>query len=202
MIVYGSKTKQLLSEPISEKCPNCATPDSLQMTVSQKYAHVFWIPFFPIGKTGVTQCSHCKQVLDKKEFTEPLMRHYETMKAQTRTPIWTFSGIALLSLLIAWGIQTGKENDAENAKLIMTPMKGDIYEIKHDYKEYTLYKVDDVKGDTVMLLMSQYISNKSSGLNEIKQKGDEGYDGEMMMVFKSDLKTMLEKGEIMDIDRK
>jgi len=202
MIIYGSKATELKTENITGKCPHCATPGSIQMIVFQKYAHIFWIPFFPTGKTGVTSCSHCKQVLQKKEFDTSLSENYETLKVKTKTPAWTFSGLVILILLIGWGIVQSNQHDARNAKIILAPQKGDIYEIKSGFTQYTLYKVDSVAGDTVYLLTSQYETSKLSGLREIKNKGDEAYNEDVLPLLKSDLKTMLDKGEIADIDRK
>jgi phage FluMu protein Com len=202
MIIYGSKATQVATENINDKCPNCGTQNSIQMTVFQKYAHVFWIPFFPIGKTAATQCSHCKQVLQKKEFTGNLNNDYETLKSNSKTPIWTFSGLALLTALIIWGTISGKQNDEKNAKLILTPQKGDIYEIKKDYKQYTLYKVENIAGDTVFVFVNQYETNKITGLSGLKNKGDEAFIQEPLPILKKELKVMLDKGEIIDIDRK
>jgi hypothetical protein len=202
MIIYGSKATQVATENLSDKCSSCGTQNSIQMTVFQKYAHIFWIPFFPIGKTGATECSHCKQVLQKKEFTENLNSSYETLKSNSKMPIWTFSGLALLSILIIWGVKSNNETAEINAKLILTPQKGDIYEIKKDYKQYTLYKVNNVAGDTVFVFVNQYETNKITGLTDLKNKGDEAFIQEPLPLVKTELKSMLEKGEIIDIDRK
>ncbi len=202
MIIYGSKATELKTENITGKCPHCATPASVQMTVFQKFAHIFWIPFFPTGKTGATSCSHCKQVLQKKEFDTSLLENYETLKVQTKTPVWTFSGLVILILLISWGVVQSRQHDAKNAKIILIPQKGDIYEIKNGYQQYTLYKVDSIAGDTVYLLTHQYETTKLSGLRDLKNKGDEAYSADLLPMLKSDLKTMLDKGEIVDIDRK
>lgn len=202
MIIYGSKATEIANEQISDKCSSCGTANGIQMVVFQKYAHVFWIPLFPIGKTAVTQCGHCKQVLQKKEFTSDLNRNYEAVKSNGKTPIWTFSGLAILSILIVWGVISGKQKDEKNAQLILAPQKGDVYEIKKDYKQYTLYKVDNIANDTVFVLLNEYESNKLSGLSDIKSKGDEAYVPVPVPVLKAKLKTMLDNGEIVDVDRK
>ncbi|WP_367915205.1 hypothetical protein [Leadbetterella sp. DM7] len=201
MIIYGVKATPIATENISDSCSNCETPDSIQMILFNRYAHVFWIPFFPIGKTGTTQCLHCKQVLQKKEFTGNLRGKYEALKSGSKTPFWTFSGLALLSVLIIWGMVSSKQKDKKNAELILDPQQGDIYEIKKDYAQYTLYKVDHVDGDTAFVLLNEYETNKVSGLTGLKQKGDEAFIREPLPMLKADLKSMLEKGEILDIGR-
>lgn len=172
------------------------------MTIFQRYAHIFWIPFFPIGKTSATECSHCKKVLQKREFSSDLNSIYDTLKRNSKIPIWTFSGLALISILIIGLIISMKQNDGKKAKLILTPQKGDVYEIKKDYKQYTLYKVDDVKGDTVFMLVNEYETNKVTGLVDLKNKGEEGFLQESLPILKAKLKNMLDKGKIIDIERK
>lgn len=130
MIIYGTKATHVASEILSDTCSNCGTQGSIQMTIFQKYAHVFWIPFFPVGKTGATQCTHCKHVLERKEFPASLYGHYETMKINSRTPRWTFTGLSVITVIIVWGIVSKIENDQKNAVLILTPEAGDIYHIK------------------------------------------------------------------------
>lgn len=202
MIIFGSKATQVASETINEKCASCGTPNSIQMTVFQKYAHVFWIPSFPMGKTSITQCSHCKQVLEKKEFSRNLHTNYEILKSKSKTPIWTFSGIAIFTAFIIWGGFISKQKEELNANLILTPQKGDIYEVKLDRRQYTLYKVEKVSGDTVFILFHEYETNKKSGLRGLKNKGDAGFiEEEPLLILKKDLKNMLETGEIMDIER-
>jgi len=201
MIIYGSKTKLLTTELVDGRCPNCNEQNCIQMSVFQKYAHVFWIPLFPMGKTGATQCSNCKQVLSKKEFSIELKERYETLKTHFRTPVWTFSGLAILAILITWGVYSEKQNKEKNAQVILSPMKGDIYHVKTETKQYTLYKVDDVVGDTIYLLMSEYETNKISGLMEMKRKGDAAYGQFVAHVPKSELKQMFDKEEIFDIER-
>jgi hypothetical protein len=202
MIIYGSKATEVATENIAEKCSNCGTQHSIQMSVFQKYVHIFWIPFFPIGKTGVTQCIHCKQVLEKSGFGSTLKEAYEAIKKTSKTPVWTFAGLIIIAGLAIWGAITDKQNDAENTQLILAPLKGDVYGIKMDYKRYTLYKVNNIVGDTVFLLLGQYEVNKLMGLIDLKKKGDEAYGEEVFPLVKTDLMNMLDKGEIIDIERK
>ena len=198
MIIYGTKAKELAKESITEKCPNCGTQNSIEMYVFQKYAHIFWIPLFPTGKTAVSECSHCKQVLKQKEMPAPLKASYDNVKAQAKTPIWTFSGLALLAVLISFGVYSENQDAARNAKLITEPKAGDIFEIKTVGNNYTLYKVESVAGDSVLIAANNFETNKLSGLRDLKVKG---FSTELYSYHKNELKMMLESGEIMDIDR-
>ncbi|MEO6355853.1 MAG: zinc-ribbon domain-containing protein [Ferruginibacter sp.] len=202
MIVYGTKSTQLLKETLIDNCPNCGTQNSVEMHVFQKYAHVFWIPFFPIGKTAVSQCHHCKQVLKLKEMPASLKTDYENLKAQTKTPVWTFAGAALLVLAITAGVISDRKNDEKNATLILTPKAGDVFEVKTNKAQYTLYKVSAVEGDSAVIRINNFETNKITGLADLKSKGDTAYAEDEFAFSKKELKAMLEKGEIIDIDRK
>lgn len=130
------------------------------------------------------------------------MSTYETLISDSKTPRWTFSGLAVLTLLIILVSISNAQNDKKNAQLILAPKKGDIYEIRNDYEHYTLYKIDHVAGDTVFILMNEYESNKVTGLNTLKGKGDAAFVDTPIPLFKSDLKSMFDAGKIMNIDRK
>jgi hypothetical protein len=202
MIIYGSRSTELATAAISDKCESCGTAKTVQMSIFQKYAHIFWIPFFPIGKTGLIYCSHCKHTLEKKEFNASLKQEYETLKMQSKMPLWIFSGFAVVAALATWGVIINNQNKAENEKNISNVQKGDVYEIKMGYKQYTLYKVERVAGDSVFMLFHQYESNKLSGLSDLKKQGDSGYSEVSVPFVKSDLKAMLDKGEVVGIDKK
>lgn len=201
MIIYGSRASLISTESVHDKCSNCNTQGSMYIALFQKYAHIFWIPLFPIGKSGVAQCAQCKQVLQKENFSGNLLSSYQTVNSNTKAPWWTFSGLAIIGLLVLSGFYQSKITHSRNAELILAPKAGDVYEIKKD-NEYTLYKVNNVVKDTVFILPNQYVSNLASGLSELKTKGDDAYATESFPVLKATLKSKLEIGEIIDIDRR
>jgi hypothetical protein len=201
MIIYGTKAVAVTTENIPDACTNCGNTHRIQMTVFQKYAHLFWIPLFPFGKAGATECAHCKQVLLQKEFPAQLRISYDNLKSKSKTPVWVFSGLALFAVLVAAGGINSRKQDAENARWIMAPQKGDIYEIKYDRKHYTLFRVAAVAGDTVFVWPHQFETNRLSGLRALKRKGPDAFVQEPIAFLKTELKTKLESGEIMDIER-
>jgi hypothetical protein len=202
MIIYGSKAKELVKEIITDKCPNCGNQNTIDMHVFQKYAHVFWIPLFPIGKTGVSQCDHCKQVLKLNQMPPHLKTAYTNLKAQAKTPIWMFIGSALIVALIIFAAIEGNEKDAKNAKLILSPQMGDVFEVKTKEGDYTLYKVALVEADSVFIRVNEFQVNKSSGLYKIREKGDVAFSQDLYGFSKAELKKMQADGEIIDIDRR
>jgi len=201
MIIYGVRSTQLAKEIITDKCSGCGTQNSTELYVFQKYAHVFWIPLFPVGKTVVSECHHCKQVLKQKEMPSALISSYEKIKSQTKTPVWTFAGLAVFAVILLLDLSTTRKNDKENAQYILAPKSGDILEIKTKENQYTVYKIDEVQGDSVLIRINEYETNKLSGLGELKAKGEKSFSDETFSFSKAELKTMLEKGEIIDIER-
>jgi hypothetical protein len=202
MIVYGTRSKLLAKELVTDKCPNCGTQNSTEIHVYQKWAHVFWIPFFPIGKAVASQCGHCQQVLKEKEMTSSMQSITQDVKSKSKTPIWTFSGLALLAILITYGVILDKKKDEKMAQLIVAPQAGDVFEIKTPESQYTLYKVTGIQGDSVVIRPNNMETNKPSGLSKIKAQGDAGYAEETFSVTKAELKSWFDKGEIIDIERK
>lgn len=201
MIIFGSKAKQIAVETIQTSCPNCSN-NRLNLVTIQKYAHVFWIPFFPMRKLVYSECPNCKQVLEKKEMSDALRMASEETGKTGKTPIWAFSGLALLAILISIGVISENRKDTRNSILIQEPKPGDVFEIKIGSGQYTLYKVTKVVGDSVIVDVSAYETNKVTGLADLKAKGNEGYSGELTFFTKAELKQMLEEDEILDIDRK
>lgn len=100
MIIYGWRSTKLATKPVAESCPNCKQTNALHMHVFQKYAHVFWIPFFPLNKYGASQCGNCQQVLKSKQMPEDVKLAYENVKSQTKLPYWTFAGLAIIVFFI------------------------------------------------------------------------------------------------------
>lgn len=199
MIIYGSRATQVGHEQPTDKCPNCESQNTLDLFVFQRYAHVFWIPFIPIGKTGVSQCSNCKQVLKYNEMPAPLKTTYHQASSKSKTPLWTFIGLAAVIVLVGFTVVDGKKKSAQNAQFIVSPQAGDILECKTKSSNYTLMKVEEVTNDSVFVRFSNYAVNKSSGLYKLKSKD---YAEEVEGLTKKELKAMFDEGRILDIDRK
>jgi hypothetical protein len=202
MIIFGSDRTLLRTEKYFGKCISCGTANSVSFNLYQKYAKLFYvIPLWPISKVGNSQCSHCKQLLDSTQFDSNYQIEYEGLKSGAKTPIWSFCGLGLIAVFIIVVIVKDKNNTAEDKLLVSGPKAGDVYEIKLNFQEYTLLKVKDVVGDTVFFNTHQYQTNKMSGLLDLKRKGDKGFSEDDISMRKGDLKSMLEKGEILDIER-
>lgn len=203
MIVYGNKaTKTGHQNLFGTKCSHCGTRDSLEMYTFSRYFHLFWIPVFPYKKEAVTQCNHCKQVLNKKEFPSELLSQYEEMKTTAKTPYWQYIGLLIFGGLILLLVFSIQEDDKRDKAYLAAPKAGDIYEIKTTDGAYTLYKVSQVTADSVYVLFNQFQSNKISGLRKSEMTATSSFIQEdPMPIAKKDLATMKEKGEIQGVKR-
>jgi hypothetical protein len=89
---------------------HCNSQNTTSAAIYQKIAHVFWMPVFPMGKTGGTECSHCKQILREKELSSDIKPAYDQLKATAKAPISVYWGAAVLILLAILGQFVGKDN--------------------------------------------------------------------------------------------
>lgn len=199
MIIFGSAGKEIARGKTRAICTNCQQQNSINMYIVQRYIHIYWIPFCPaLYKEAISECTDCNQVLKKKQFPESYKSHYKDLNHSSKIPVWMFTGLGIIAVIIFGIFINIKQNDSENAELVLSPKKGDIYEIKLSDEKYTLYKVDKVEDNAVYMLENEYITDKEDGIDQLLLKP---FYKESYPIMKSDLKIMLEKGEIIDIER-
>jgi hypothetical protein len=199
MIIFGSAGKEIARGKTRAICTNCQQQNSINMYIVQRYIHIYWIPFCPaLYKEAISECTDCNQVLKKKQFPESYKSHYKDLNHSSKIPIWMFTGLGIIAVIIFGIFINIKQNDSENAELVLLPQKDDIYEIKLSDEKYTLYKVDKIEGNAVYMLENEYITNKEDDIDQLLLKP---FYKESYPIMKSDLKIMLEKGEIIDIER-
>ncbi len=200
MIIYGSKAVHLKTvQSKASTCPSCGTQGSLAISVFRKHAHVFWIPLFPIGKKGISQCQHCKNVLETKEMPEPIKREYENLKNETKGPIWQFAGLGLIAILIAWGNYRSGEDKKVELEYIKSPQIGDVYEYKTETGSYSTLKVVRISSDSVFVSPNEYEITQMSKLYKIDKS--ENYSELSYGISKINLNDMYDLGDIFDINR-
>ena len=201
MIFYGTKASNLLNgQIINVDCPHCSTNTSMTYSVFGKYAHVYWIPFFPVGKTTVVECNNCKRTYEFKELPEAIKTKLEREKEKNpaKTPVWMFSGFGVVALLVALAMFiSGQTKDNEQAYL-KDPKAGDVYSFKVD-KEYSTMRVDKVTNDSVYITYNDYIVDQSSGTDKIDI--DKNYTLEKDVMTAKDLQELYKKETIYSIDR-
>ena len=200
MIVYGSRAVHLKTvQSHKATCANCDTQGSIIISVFRKHAHIFWIPLFPIGKRGVSQCQHCKNTLESGSMPESIKREYTNLKEDAKGPYWQFSGLGLILAFFLYSSYSGGENKKITLDYISAPVKGDVYEYKMEEGDYSTLKVIAVTNDSVFVSPNEYAINRISKIYKIDKP--ENYSELSYGIGKDRLKEMYESGDVFDINR-
>lgn len=199
MIIYGSKAVHLKSlHSQSATCAHCGTEGQMLFSVFSRHAHVFWIPFFPIGKKGLAQCAHCKQVTELKHMSPTIRNDYNVIQSHTKTPWWQFSGLALLIVAIFFGNLSAKKSEETQNQYMAAPQKGDVYQYKVE-QNYSTLKVTAVDPDSITVTPNDYAINKQFNTSEIDKP--ENYTTSSYRLSRAQLLSMYGKKDIYGVTR-
>ncbi|MCB1214196.1 MAG: hypothetical protein KDK66_01845 [Deltaproteobacteria bacterium] len=200
MIIYGTRATHLESKNlIGETCPQCHKQGTINMSIFGRYAHLFWIPFFPAGKIGFSQCTHCLHALEVKEMPDNLKRQFQRLKASVQYPRWHFTGLGLLALAgVALGIFLKEENKA-NQEYLASPQVGDVYEYKTNTDHYSTLKVVEVKDKSVLVLENLYETEARGQVHTLNKEAN--YTKPAIEISKQELQKQYEEGKIFDVER-
>lgn len=200
MIFYGTNSSRLKDGQLPNvTCPNCENQTSMTYSVFGKYAYLYWIPVFPIGKTNILECNSCKRTYKLKELPEQIQRKFETEK-HTGIPFLHFSGLAIILLIIAYFSYSSSKHKEAEAEYIKLPAIGDVYSVLSESKgHYTSMKVTSVTNDSVYVVFNDYEIDKRSSIDEIDIATNystftDGYT-------KEELVSLYEEETIYNIDR-
>jgi len=198
ILFYGVRSRKLAAAPVSGDCQVCGNRACQEMNLMLRYVHVFWLPIFPIGKKAVITCQQCQSRTEKASFTELQLEQLNELRNTHRTPAQYYIGIIILTLLVLYGIWISNQRSQRNASWLQSPLPGDIYEIRMSADEYSLLKVHQRSGDTVLLQFSDLMSNKRTGLRKLYLNG---FKGDTTRLTLHQLKAMHDDGEIVDVKR-
>ena len=202
MILYGTKGAHLRTAPLPDtSCPACTIPNQLKASVYSRYAHVYFIPSFPLSKTAVTQCDHCQQVWEEKTLPTELHPAVRELKKSTRFPLWTWAGVAVFVLGLAGAAIAGRYHERDRVAWLAAPQAGDIYTVHSpgDSTRYSLLKVVSAKGNTVEVVGNEYETDDSSPVTELNSPEKYSKESESLTVL--DLQIMHNRGQLTDVDR-
>ena len=201
MIFYGSRATRLKEGQINNvTCPNCDTTTSMSYAIFGKYAHIYWIPSFPIGRENVVECNSCKRTFKLRELPEPIIQKFNKEKEDAKTPIWYFSGIGIAVILVALIANWISKDNQENELFIQNPQVGDVYSIEGETTGYySTMKVLEVTEDSVQIVVSDYEVNKRSGVSDVDKSVY--YTDQIEMLSKDEIVSLFESDFIYDVDR-
>jgi len=74
ILFFGTRPgKEEIQELHGISCPFCNQTNTLTASLQSNYFHLFWIKLFKISKHEMIECSHCKRVYYKEEFTDEMV---------------------------------------------------------------------------------------------------------------------------------
>lgn len=200
MLIFGRGSAHLRTVAAhNETCPSCGTHGSVSISIFRKHAHVFWIPVFPIGKTGLSECSHCKNVLEPKEMPESLQREYIKLRNESVGPKWQYAGLVVLALFISFIIYIANTSDKNDQEYLSAPLAGDVYYYKTEQGGYSTLKVMSVSADSVFVAENEFEISRMSKTYKIEKP--ENYSDYTFGLANSEIQAMYESGEIYNVSR-
>lgn len=194
-LIYGRKVTRIKKYTDNQNhCKACKSFD-LNVEVYKEYFHIFFIPFVPTGDKAVKiSCNNCGEPFR----VDSVQKDYEN---NTRLPVYLYSGLIMVVALILLLVNENIKTQKEKARIVEDPRVGDVYTIRKDENNSTSYyflRAAQIKGDTVYAYHSNLIYN-----GYITQLNDEDFfvKAEELIFTKKELKEMLDKGEINDVER-
>src|SRR5262245_10018383 len=209
MLIFGSRGKAIWTgaEPTDHPCGFCGRR-LLRPVVIQRYAHVFWIPFFPLRKRAFLECLHCKRLIGQDEGGVALKPALRAARASARTPRRYFTGLVLLAIMMAVGAVGDRIRSWRERGWIAEPAAGDIYVLDAtellsdppDGFKHVVARVERVTDSKVDLYFGTYGYLTPSGAEHAIEKGDTDKAGyfskETAPVMRAMLEGWFEKGSI------
>jgi hypothetical protein len=200
MIFCGVRKYKIAEGKIDSECGNCKKKNEFIYQITSNYCHFFFIPTIPFGKQTNVICVNCREIYNESEMDKSLKKELSG-KYDSKTPKWQWTGslmFILVILLLSWN---SKEKNDKVQKLFENPRKNDIYDIKVFSDQFTLFKIDSVKSNSIIFLKSKYSSDRLSGLDELVKKGDENWSLIKIEVPKKTIDSLMINKSIENIRR-
>lgn len=199
-IYYGTRVAHIKTAHIDTvTCSNCETNGPIQLDLFSWHFHLFFLPIFPYRKRGIAQCENCGHETAASMMQTGLKQEYLDFKRGKQAPIWQFSGLILIVLLITAVTVSNRQDNKKEREYMANPVEGDIYEYETDDGNYSTFKVLAVSGDTVKYLFNTYWINQKSGISDIDI--EENYSDTIYYFLQTELAYMYEEGVIYDVRR-
>lgn len=200
-LIHGIRRKVLGEHALPGTCVQCGATGGLLLHVLQPYVHFFWLPLFPLPKRGRSTCAQCGHLTKHGKLPPAEAGLFHLLKREHRTPWWTFTGLALLAVIVPWGIGEMNEHNTRQQALIHQPQVGDIWTIKLGHKHYTLQRVVEVRPDSVFLRgCGSSVHGGVLDLTQFQGERKRAYEGDVVGHARSELDAY-DRGPLYSISR-
>lgn len=210
MIVFGHNNFLIKSYKPSELGIPEEEDSGIQLQVRQRYAHLFWIPFFPIGKAYVIKQKGSSDLYNVQDNVKKLMLAANNGSYPTK---WYSFAFPILALVVGIFIVIGDKVSDSNREsrfykevhdkkgMIDYPTTGDYYLMES--KVYSdsrsndvVFKVDRYTGNSVTLIsgyedIDESLPHRSRAFLKHFDKV-EGFKYNEMTISKTDLKNLVD----------
>ena len=170
MIFYGSKSSEIGTGKLRNvTCPHCQNNVEMNFSVFGRYSHVYWIPFFPIGKENILECNSCKSTYHLKDLPETIKQKFnqDLERNPIKTPISHFSLTFLTVIGIAIATFFSFKSDSDTKDFAKTPKVGDIfYETTAPKGWFSTSKITRVTKDSIFVMQNNLESEKKEDVDE------------------------------------
>jgi hypothetical protein len=169
MIIYGSRDATLQSTSFEDHfCTNCGQKGTISCKVYSRHAHLFWIPLFPYSKRLVIWCNNCGKEFHINELNPQLQEEIKRFRGSCRAPFWQWVGLTLIVTSIILNIINVVTDNNNTKKYLHSPEINDVYCIEND-DGYSLMYINEIKGDSVFFIFSDYTYPTISGVKKLHQ---------------------------------
>jgi hypothetical protein len=118
MIIWGYNTTILGAVDLPMKCKSCRN-SNISVVHTLRYFTLFWIPIFPYRKDKDFFCESCDVAIEENSFENDVNKHIiEEIGSTFKTPKWTFSGLILIIIMIAFGSYSAEVERREIAAFV------------------------------------------------------------------------------------
>jgi hypothetical protein len=201
MLIFGSRAANLITlQSNNAICPSCQTKGSIVISVYSRHVHIFWIPIFPIGKAGASQCQHCKLALNDDQMPEDIRKDYFTLSGTKKVPMWQFSGTALISIIVIFNIFSSSQTKNRYDAYFSNPLIGDVYVYHKKNGNISSFKISQITNDSLYGKQNRFETNGFAGINQIDK--DENYSESESVISRVEIKKMYLSSKIVESDRK
>lgn len=202
MIIFGIRSGSFKPAAVpAASCGYCHSTATVHLYFARRYFHIFWIPVFPVGKTGMSECTHCKQSLRQVQMSPTMQNSYNDASRKVKTSPKYFAGLIIICLFVGAATIAAFVGRSNSEAYIQSPKTGDVYEI-NDNGVYTLYRVQAVTADSVSLNPHEYEATSRKKFRALKRDYPESYAEEVFSLSKQSLKQMFGARQINHVSRK
>ena len=148
--LFGTSSSELQTATVTATCGTCHTTGPHLISTYGTYAHLFYLPLFPLSRKGYTRCVHCLATYDTNAMPPELRPVYNQQERDTKTPVWQWLGLGVFGVLMLYGVGLallGPDNKDPNDPL----QRGSVVSSGHRKSGFRTYSehVADEKRDRV-----------------------------------------------------